>query len=59
MNPSDEGRGHILTSTRRQRRRFLRVAASSNNIFDKAYETAADFATAGANVFAGVRYAPK
>ena len=31
----------------------------ANNIFDKAYETAADFATAGANVFAGVRYAPK
>ncbi len=31
----------------------------ANNIFDKDYETADDYATAGANVFVGVRYAPR
>lgn len=31
----------------------------ANNIFNKDYETADNFATAGANVFVGVRYAPK
>jgi vitamin B12 transporter len=31
----------------------------ANNIFDKDYETANDYATAGANVFVGVRYAPR
>ena len=33
--------------------------ARANNIFDKDYETASDYSTAGANVFVGVRYAPK
>ena len=33
--------------------------ARANNIFDKYYETADNYATAGANVFVGVRYAPK
>jgi vitamin B12 transporter len=33
--------------------------ARANNIFDKDYETADNYATAGANVFVGVRYAPK
>ncbi|MBS1190838.1 MAG: TonB-dependent receptor [Rhodocyclaceae bacterium] len=31
----------------------------ANNIFDKRYETVKDFGTPGANVFVGVRYAPK
>ena len=31
----------------------------ANNIFDKQYETADHYATAGANAFVGVRYAPK
>ena len=33
--------------------------ARANNIFDKEYEMVNDYATAGANVFVGVRYAPK
>ncbi|WP_291982844.1 TonB-dependent receptor [Candidatus Accumulibacter sp. ACC005] len=33
--------------------------ARANNIFDKYYETIDNYATAGANVFVGVRYAPK
>lgn len=33
--------------------------ARANNIFDKDYETAYNYSTAGANVFVGVRYAPK
>ena len=33
--------------------------ARANNIFDKYYETADNYATAGANVFIGVRYSPK
>ncbi|WP_313951888.1 TonB-dependent receptor domain-containing protein [Accumulibacter sp.] len=33
--------------------------ARANNIFDKYYETVDNYATAGANVFVGVRYAPK
>ena len=33
--------------------------ARGNNIFNKYYETAGDYATAGANFFVGVRYAPK
>ncbi len=33
--------------------------ARANNIFDKYYETADNYATAGANVFVGLRYAPK
>ncbi len=33
--------------------------ARANNVFDKQYEQVLDFATAGATVFAGVRYAPK
>ena len=35
------------------------VEARANNILDKQYETAAGYATPGANVFFGVRYAPK
>lgn len=35
------------------------VFARANNIFDKQYELARDFATAGASIFVGVRYAPK
>lgn len=31
----------------------------ANNLFDKRYELAADFATPGANLFVGLRYAPK
>lgn len=31
----------------------------ANNLFDKRYELAADFATPGANLFVGVRYTPK
>lgn len=34
---------------------FARV----NNLFDRNYETVADFATPGLNAFVGVRYAPK
>lgn len=33
--------------------------ARGNNIFNKYYETAGDYATAGANVFVGLRYQPK
>jgi vitamin B12 transporter len=33
--------------------------AKANNIFNKTYELARDFATPGANVFVGVRYAPQ
>lgn len=33
--------------------------ARANNVFDKQYELAKDFATPGANVFVGVRYAPQ
>lgn len=35
------------------------VFARANNIFDKQYELARDFATAGATVFVGVRYSPQ
>jgi len=31
----------------------------ANNVFDKEYETINDYATAGANVFVGIRYASK
>lgn len=33
--------------------------ARANNVFDKQYELARDYATAGATLFAGIRYAPK
>ncbi|MEF8697819.1 MAG: TonB-dependent receptor [Candidatus Accumulibacter sp. UW26] len=33
--------------------------ARANNLFDKEYETINDYATAGTNVFVGVRYTPK
>jgi vitamin B12 transporter len=33
--------------------------ARANNVFDKRYELRRDYATAGANVFVGVRYEPK
>lgn len=48
---------NLYADYRLQREWTLFVRA--NNVFDKAYETANDYATAGANVFAGVRYAPK
>ncbi len=35
------------------------VFARANNIFDKQYELAKDFATAGASLFVGVRYSPQ
>ncbi|MCB1940684.1 MAG: TonB-dependent receptor, partial [Candidatus Accumulibacter sp.] len=35
------------------------IFVRANNIFDKYYETVDNYATAGANVFVGVRYAPK
>lgn len=35
------------------------VFARANNIFDKKYELVRDYATPGANLFVGVRYAPK
>lgn len=35
------------------------VFARVNNLFDRDYELAADFATPGRNAFVGVRYAPK
>ncbi|MEN3371481.1 TonB-dependent receptor [Dechloromonas sp. ZS-1] len=35
------------------------VFARVNNMFDRNYETAADFTTPGLNAFIGVRYAPK
>lgn len=35
------------------------VFARVNNVFDRNYETAADYATPGLNAFIGVRYAPK
>lgn len=33
--------------------------ARANNIFDKNYETIASYATAGANIFVGIRYTPR
>lgn len=48
---------NLYADYRLQREWTLFVRA--NNIFDKEYETINDYATAGANVFAGVRYAPK
>ena len=33
--------------------------ARANNIFDKDYQTAYDYATAGVNVFVGLRYTPR
>ena len=33
--------------------------ARANNIFDKYYETANNYATPGANIFVGIRYVPK
>ena len=39
--------------------RALSVFARANNVFDKDYETARLFATPGANVFVGLRYAPR
>lgn len=39
--------------------RELSVFARANNIFDKDYETASLFATPGANVFVGLRYASR
>lgn len=36
-----------------------RIEARANNIFDKNYELARGYATDGANVFVGVRYAPR
>lgn len=35
------------------------VFARVNNVFDRDYELAADFATPGVNAFVGVRYSPK
>ncbi len=35
------------------------VFARINNVFDRNYETVADFTTPGLNAFVGVRYAPK
>lgn len=35
------------------------VFARINNVFDRDYEVAADFATSGTNAFVGVRYSPK
>ena len=35
------------------------VEGRANNLLDKQYETVRGFQTAGANVFFGVRYAPK
>lgn len=35
------------------------VFARANNIFDKRYELIKDYGTPGANIFVGVRYAPK
>ena len=35
------------------------VFARANNIFDKQYELARDFATAGSSLFVGVRYSPR
>jgi vitamin B12 transporter len=35
------------------------VFGRANNVFDKRYELRRDYATAGANVFVGVRYEPK
>ena len=48
---------NLYADYRLQRDWVLFVRA--NNIFDKDYETADNYATAGANVFVGVRYAPK
>jgi len=39
--------------------RGLTVEARANNLGDKKYETAWGFATPGANLFVGLRYAPK
>ena len=35
------------------------VFASVNNVFDRDYEMAADYATPGTNGFVGIRYSPK
>ena len=35
------------------------VFVRGNNIFNKYYETAGDYSTAGASIFAGIRYQPK
>lgn len=35
------------------------VFARANNVFDRPYEHIADYATPGANVFVGLRYAPR
>lgn len=37
----------------------LSLFARANNIFGKKYEIVADFATAGATIFVGLRYAPR
>ena len=44
--------GYVLT-------REWSLFARANNIFDKHYEQVASYATPGANVFLGIRYAPK
>jgi vitamin B12 transporter len=33
--------------------------ARANNVFDKYYETVNNYTTPGANLFVGIRYAPK
>ena len=37
----------------------LTLFAKANNVFNKTYELARDFATPGASVFVGIRYAQK
>jgi vitamin B12 transporter len=39
--------------------RDWRLEMRANNILDKDYEASRGYATAGANVFVGVRYAPR
>jgi vitamin B12 transporter len=39
--------------------RDWRIEGRANNIFNRQYETAWGYGTPGANVFVGVRYAPK
>lgn len=53
------GYGLVNLQLAYQVQRDWSVFVRGNNVFDKQYELVGDFATPGANFFAGLRYAPK
>ena len=58
---TDELGGYMLANLRASYRldKEWSLFANANNIFDKKYVLAKDFATPGTNIFVGIRYTPK